>query len=177
MQTNFNDNPLTTLLALPPVDRTRRNHGLEHATLTVLAEKYRGIRLMGRSTPAGFHIYGHVSTDALREAVGEALRRLGAGESSLAVHPNCGTNFVIAGFAAAFAAYLGFAGANHWRNRWERMPLVALLTTISIIAAQPVAQVVQRDITTSGNMGSLHITHIDRHESPNLVSHFIGTAD
>jgi hypothetical protein len=175
MQTSFNDNPLTALLALPAVDRTRRNHGLEHATLTVLAQKNRQLRLMGRSTPAGFHIYGNVSTEALLEAVTEALLRLQGGEASLAVHPNCGTNFVIAGFAAACAGYLGFVGADRWRDRWERMPFVILLSTIAIIAAQPVALAVQRDITTSGQMRSLRVTHIDRRENNAVVTHFVGT--
>ena len=176
MQTYLKDNPLAPLLNLPLVDCTRRNHALEHATLTVLAEKHHGLRLMGRSTPGGFYIYGQVSTDSLRAAVNEALQRLQAGEASLAVHANCGTNFVIAGLAAAFAAYLGFAGANHWRTRWERMPLVALLTTIAIIAAQPVGQVVQRDLTTSAQPRGLRLTHIDRHESQTLVTHFVATA-
>jgi hypothetical protein len=175
MQTSFNDNPLAALLALPAVDRTRRNHGLEHATLTVLTQKHRHVRLVGRSTPAGFHIYGNVSTEALVEAATEALGRLQGGETSLAVHPNCGTNFVIAGFAAACAAYLGFVGANRWRDRWDRMPLVALLSTLAIIAAQPVALAVQRDITTSGQVRTLRIAHIERRENNAIPAHFVAT--
>ena len=177
MQISYKDNPVAALLALPVVNRTRRNHGLEHATLTVLTEKYRQVRLVGRSTPDGFHIYGTIGTDALHEAAAEALLRLQGGETTLAVHPNCGTNFVIAGFAAACAAYLGFVGANRWRDRWERMPLVALLTTIAIIAAQPVALAVQRDITTSPEMGALRISEIVRRERNGIVTHFIATAD
>jgi len=42
------------------------------------------------------------------------------------------------------------------------MPLVALLSTAAIIAAQPVALAVQRDITTSGQMRTLRIMHIER---------------
>ena len=168
-------NPLTALLAWPPVGRTRRNHGLEHATLTILAQKNRHLRLVGRSTPAGFYVYGNVNTDALRVAAAEALVRLQGGEAYLAVHPNCGTNFVVAGFAAACAAYLGFVGANHWRERWSRLPMVAMLTTLAVIAAQPVALAVQRDITTSGDMPGLRITRIERHETGNVTMHFIAT--
>ena len=175
MQTPINNNPLTALLAVPAVDRTRRNHGLEHATLNVLAERNRHIRLIGRSTPAGFHVYGNISTEALTEAAAEALSRLQAGEADLAVHPNCGTNFVIAGFAAACASYLGFVGANRWRQRWERMPLVALLSTLAIIAAQPVALAVQRDVTTSGDVRTLYISRIERRETNAMVSHFVAT--
>jgi hypothetical protein len=175
MQMTSNDNPLTALLTLPTVDRTRRNHGLEHATLTVLAEKNRHLRLVGRSTPTGFHIYGEISTDALTEAATQALSRMQGGEANLAVHPNCGTNFVVAGFAAACAAYLGFVGADHWRERWSRLPLVAVLTTMAIIAAQPVALAVQRDITTSGAPGSLRITRIERRANGPYTMHFVAT--
>jgi glutathione S-transferase len=175
MQTSLNDNPLAALLALPAVDRTRRNHALEHATLTVLSQKHRPVRLMGRSTPSGFHIYGDISTEALLEAATEALRRLQAGEASLAVHPNCGTNFVIAGCAAACAAYLGFVGANRWRDRWERMPVVALLSTLAVIAAQPVALAIQRNITTSGDVRTLQITRVERRSGGTLVMHFVAT--
>ena len=84
MQTPMNDNPLMALLALPAVDRTRRNHALEHATLNVLTQRNRQIGLVGRSTPGGFHIYGNVSTEALRDAAAEALARLQDGEVDLA---------------------------------------------------------------------------------------------
>ena len=72
-------------------------------------------------------------------------------------------------------AHLGFVGANRWRERWGRMPLVALMTTAAIIAAQPVALVVQRDITTSSDASTLRITRIERRESTAMISHFIAT--
>ena len=88
---------LAPLLAVPVIDRTRRNHGLEHATMTLLAQTHRGVALVGRSTPAGFYLYGNVSTEAVNDAAHEALRRMKTGEHHLAVHPTCGTNFVVAG--------------------------------------------------------------------------------
>ena len=44
-----------------------------------------------------------------------------SGEHKLAVHPNCGTNLVTAGFMATVVAWLGFAGRG-WRRGWERFP-------------------------------------------------------
>jgi len=38
-----------------------------------VVSKSRHVRLMGRSTTAGFHIYGNISTEALLEAATEAL--------------------------------------------------------------------------------------------------------
>ena len=66
-------------------------------------------------------------------------------------------------------------GANHWRERWSRLPLVAVLSTLAIIAAQPVGLAVQRDITTSGVPGGLRIVRIERRENGPAVTHFVAT--
>ena len=166
----------TGLLGIPAVDRTRRNHGLEHATITVLSNRVRGISLVGRSTPFGFHLYGNVSTQQLSDAAHEALERMRAGEVNLAVHPNCGTNFVTAGIAAGLAAYLGFMGANSGSARRERLPLVTVMATAALILAQPFGMEIQRHITTSGDMRDLQIARIDRRERGKVVAHFVTTA-
>ena len=163
------------LLEIPGVDRTRRNHGLEHATITILSQRIRGLSLVGRSTPNGFHLYGDVTTEQLRDAVEEALRRMKAGEVGLAVHPNCGTNFVTAGIAAGMAAYIGFLGANSAVARRDRLPLVALLATGALIFAQPLGLEVQRLITTSGEMRDMRVSHIDRRQNGRVVAHFVAT--
>jgi hypothetical protein len=158
------------------VDRTRRNHGLEHATITILSQRLRGVGLMGRSTPSGFHLYGNVSTKDLDRAAHEALDRMKAGETHLAVHPNCGTNFVTAGIFAGLAAYLGFLGANSGAARRERLPLVTLLATGALILAQPFGLELQRHVTTSGEMRSLRIVSIVRKDRGGVTAHFVGTA-
>jgi hypothetical protein len=163
------------LFDIPAVDRTRRNHGLEHATITILSQHLRGVSLVGRSTPNGFHLYGNVSTEELSEAAHEALRRMKAGEVGLAVHPNCGTNFVTAGIAAGLAAYIGFMGANSGSARRERLPLVAAMATGALILAQPLGMEIQRHITTSGEMRDLRITRIDRRQRGNVLAHFVTT--
>lgn len=168
-------NPFQTLLALPPVDRTRRNHGLEHATMTLLSQKARGVSIVGRSTPSGFYLYGSTSTDAVTEAVTEAMRRMKGGEAGLAIHPNCGTNFVTAGAAAGLAAWFGFIGANNWRTRWGRLPLVALLCTVALILAQPLGFALQQHVTTSGDLRDLQIVSITRQQNGRVVTHFVET--
>ena len=163
------------LFDIPAVDRTRRNHGLEHATITILSQHLRGVSLVGRSTPNGFHLYGNVSTEDLSNAVQEALSRMKAGEVGLAVHPNCGTNFVTAGIAAGVAAYIGFMGANSGSARRERLPLVAAMATMALIFAQPVGLEVQRHITTSGEMRDMRVARIDRRQRGSVVAHFVTT--
>ena len=166
---------LAPLLALPAVDRTRRNHGLEHATITLLAQKFRGVVMVGRSTTGGFYLYGNLSTEAVADAAHEALRRMKNGERYLAVHPNCGTNFVVSGVFGAFAAFLGFAGADSWRARWDRLPVVASLVTLAIIFSLPVGITVQREITTSGDMRDLQIVSVQRRLRGPTVEHFVKT--
>ncbi len=163
------------LFDIPAVDRTRRNHGLEHATITILSGRIRGVSLVGRSTPNGFHLYGKVGTEELSDAAHEALRRMKAGEVGLAVHPNCGTNFVTAGIAAGMAAYIGFMGANSGSARRERLPLVAALATFALILAQPFGLEIQRHITTSGEMRNMQIDRIDRRQRGSVLAHFVHT--
>ncbi len=164
------------LLDIPAVDRTRRNHGLEHATITILSQRQRGVSLVGRSTPYGFHLYGDVTTEQLDSAVQEALRRMKGGEVGLAVHPNCGTNFVTAGVAAGMAAYIGFLGANSAAARRDRLPLVTLLATAALMLAQPFGLELQRHVTTSGEMRGLQVTRIDKRVNGRLTAHYVATA-
>jgi hypothetical protein len=165
---------LNPLLQAPLIDRTRRNHGLEHGTITILSGRVRGTSLVGRSTPNGFHLYGNVRTQDLSDAAHEALSRMKAGEVGLAVHPNCGTNFVTAGIAAGLAAYLGFMGANSGSARRERLPLVAAMATLALILAQPFGMEIQRYITTSGDMRDMQIARIDR-RAGRVTHHFVAT--
>lgn len=166
---------LSSVLETPLLAQTRRNHGLEHATITVLSQKLRNLSLVGRSTPFGFHLYGSVSTEALTQAAHEALQRMRAGEAGLAVHPNCGTNFVTAGLAAGIAAYLGFWRADSGSARRERLPLVAILATLALIAAQPFGLELQRHVTTTGEMRNLRIERIDRVGAGRVTHHFVTT--
>src|SRR5256885_9194465 len=82
----------------------RRNHALEHATVSVLLARHGPTRLAGRASVDGFLLYGDIDSDELTSCAEEALRRLQAGQSSLAVSPLCGTNIAVAGFVAAAAA-------------------------------------------------------------------------
>ncbi len=157
------------------IDRTRRNHGLEHATVTVLTKRHSGLRLAGRSTPYGFYIFGDLETEALRSGVDEALRRLKAGELDLAVHPNCGTNLVTKGLAAGLTSYFSFLGANTFRSRIMRLPRVALLSSLALMLAQPVGLALQKHLTTSAEVRDMRIVSLKRSDK-GAVTHFVTTA-
>ena len=98
------------------INRIRRNHGLEHATIHVLSEGHKRFSAQGNSDHRGFHlnIYGDVTEEEVAAAVAEAHRRLRAGERHLAVHPNCGTVLVTTAMLATLAAQAVFT-FEQWR--------------------------------------------------------------
>jgi len=167
---------LDTILTGQVVSRVRRNHGLEHATLHVLAERYPRVSMAGHSDPDGFWIVGDVPTDAVEEAVTTALHRLQSGEKELAIHPNCGTNFVASGFIAGMAAWIGMLGAGKsLRAKMERIPMVISLTTMALFFAQPVGLMLQSRVTTSGEPGNLHLTSVILTQQGRFPSHRVLT--
>lgn len=141
--------------------RVRRNHAIEHATLSVLARKNPNYRLAGYSDPLGFWILGQVSCDELQTALDEAQSRLRGGEYGLAIHPNCGTNFATTGVLAGTAAWLAMLGSGRsTRAKLERLPLVMSLVTITMIFAQPLGPFLQARLTTDGHIGSQHVVEV-----------------
>lgn len=167
-------NPL--LIDSAPLGRIRRNHGLEHATLHILARRFGHRPFAGHSDLGGFWIVGDVTTEELREAVQEALLRLQRGERHLAIHPNCGTNFVTAGVLAGVAGASAMLGAKPGvRDKLERLPLAAVLATIALIASQPLGMYLQANVTTSGEPGALQVVDIRPKKRGRLKTHRVTT--
>lgn len=151
-----------SFLNLPPISRTRRNHGLEHATLQVLNQKFPQVSLGGMSSPQGFTIVGEVTSEDVAEAAIEALKRLRAGESDLAQHPNCGTNFAIPGAFAGLAAWLGTLGSGKsFKQKLERLPLVMVLATTALVLTYPLGPMFQKRFTTSGDPQGLELERVE----------------
>ena len=149
-----------TILDIPILSRIRRNHGLEHATISLLTQRFPYRRMAGYSYPGGFFLLGDVPTDQVREVVAQALSRMNNGERYLAVHPNCGTNYAVSGLVAGLLAWLGMAGAKSKRDQMRRLPLVISLATLGIILSVPLGPKVQEHITTSGDPQGLSIVDI-----------------
>jgi hypothetical protein len=144
-----------------PVSRLRRNHGLEHATLHILSEKYPHLSLAGHSDLGGFWIVGDVDLEDLAGAVDEGLRRMQSGEHSLSVHPNCGTNYVATGILAGTAAWLATLGTGRGiREKTERLPLVIGLATLALVFGHPLGMSLQAHVTTSGYPDNLRVLRI-----------------
>jgi len=167
---------ISGILEFPLISRTRRNHGLEHATLHTLATHLPHTMLAGHSDMGGFWIIGDVPSDVLHASVQEAIDRLRSGESGLAIHPNCGTNYATAGALAGLAGGLAMLGAGrHIRDKLKRLPFAAVLATFALIIAQPLGLLLQSRVTTSGNPGSLEVTTITHRKQGRVTVHRIHT--
>ncbi len=155
------------------IERIRQNHGLEHATVTVLLQKLgMSVRLAGRSTPSGFYLYGNLPTEVVEESAHEALARLKAGEVDLAVSPLCGTNIAVGGLMASAGSFLALGARG---NRRERFPRAVLLATTSMIASQPIGRVVQKYVTTSPDQEGVEIVSVTRSGTAGLTTHKVRT--
>lgn len=149
-------------LEINPISRLRRNHGLEHATIHVLGKKHPDVNFGGMSSPAGFTIIGDVSTEEVAEAAIVALKRLRAGKSDLAMHPNCGTNFAVSGAFAGLGAWFGTLGSGKsFKRKLERLPLALLLATIALVLTRRLGPVIQKNITTSGDPENLELQRVE----------------
>ena len=153
--------PYDSILDYPPIARTRRNHGFEHATLHILARRNPSLHLAGHSDPGGFWVIGDVTLEEVQSALDEALQRLQAGESNLAVHPNCGTNFVTSGVLASLAALAAMFGAGRrFQDKLWRLPFAATLATLALIASQPLGRLIQERVTTSPEQDTMKVVNI-----------------
>lgn len=156
------------------INAVRQNHALEHATMHILSGHNPFAHLVGRSSAAGFFIYGPVETQAVANAASEALARLQQGESHLAIHPRCGTNLVVTSVLAGTAAYVATLGRP--RAKADRLPLALVGATLAALAAQPLAHQIQEQITTSAEVDGLYIASVTRQERGSLVVHKVSVS-
>jgi len=167
---------LADLLNWGPVSSVRRNHALEHATINLLSRKKPGRSLAGYSDWRGFWIFGDVDTEELQLTIDEALARLRQGEGNLAIHANCGTNFVTTGFLVGTAAWLGMIGTGSgFRRKLDRWPLVISLVTTTLILSQPLGPIVQARLTTESRPGDLQVIQIMQYQRNGIPAHRVST--
>ena len=147
------------LLNLPLILETRRNHALEHATLHILARTHKS-SMAGHSNPTGFFLLGDLQLEEIANASIEALTRLKAGESGLAVHEGCGTNMATTALLAGTFAWAPLQGARSTRWRLLLMPLALAFAVFGYLLSKPLGPWLQKYITTEADMGGMQITDI-----------------
>lgn len=161
------------------VRRTRRNHGLEHATIHVLTQHHKGFSAQGNSTPNGFHlnIYGDVAAADVAAAVDEAHQRLKAGERHLAVHPNCGTVLVTTAALTTLAAQTMLAveqrrepkGKSPLSLLFNALPGAMVAVLAALVVSRPLGMQFQARYTVDGELGDLEVVSV-RPAPPSLVT-------
>jgi len=147
------------LLNLPLILETRRNHALEHATLHILARTHK-TSMAGHSNPTGFYLLGDLQLEDIANAAIEAMSRLKAGESGLAVHPGCGTNLVAAAVLPATFAWAPLRGARTTRWRLLLIPLALAFAVFGYLLSKPLGPWLQANITTEADLGNMKIVEI-----------------
>lgn len=155
------------------LSRIRRNHGLEHATIHVLSEKFKGFSAQGNSDHRGFNlnVYGDIKEDEVFAAVEEAYDRMKQGEHHLAVHPNCGTVLLTMATMAAMAAQLPFSLADKQRgNRdvpaavsfFNVLPTAVLAVVASLIVSKPIGVHLQAKYTVEGDLKDMKLLRMKK---------------
>jgi len=148
------------ILDFPPFLATRRNHALEHASLHILARKYKDQNMAGHSNPTGFFLFGDMSLDDIRNAINEAMTRLRAGESGLAVHPGCGTNLAASTLLPATFAWAPFQGVRSLRWRILLIPVALMFAVFGYLLSKPLGPWLQRNVTTEADLGDMQVMDI-----------------
>ncbi|MBC7264490.1 MAG: hypothetical protein H5T64_09090 [Chloroflexi bacterium] len=151
------------------IEKIRRNHALEHATIHILSQRCPRAQLIGHSDADGFVIYGHVPTEIVAATASEALARLQAGERDLAVHPRCGTNLAMGALLTGATSFLVMKSSA--KRKMSNLPGVLLATTLALMAAQPLGLKVQELITTSANLDTALIADVKRYILRGLTVH------
>ena len=165
-----------SLSSAPIVSPTRRNHALEHATMSILSSRFPGVRMAGLSSAGGFALLADLPTEIVTDAVLEAQARLKAGEGHLAVHPNCGTNLMTSSLVAGTAAFLAIWGLSGTRKpRWWNYLLSVMVAVPAFIFSRPLGPKVQKVVTTDPDLGPTQVKMVRSQKAGQGYLHLIST--
>lgn len=155
-------------------EKTKRNHGLEHGTISLLLSRIPHDQPMaGYSIPAGFFVVGDVTTEQIGETANEALTRMQAGEADLAISPFCGTNIVVGAALATAGSLIGYRFGGRGMRGVNRAFSNAAL---AIVASRPVGRMAQQRFTTSADNATMSIVSMTRYQLGKFTIHWISTA-
>lgn len=153
-------------MKIPLIENVRRNHAIEHATVTLLLERGARAPMGGYSISPGFVIWSRSSVEEVSLAAREALDLLKAGNSDLAISPYCGTNIVAYVAVGALAARI-FSGRK--KNFWSVLRGAVAALAAATILGRPLGRLIQRHFTTLPDVEAVELVEI-RELSKNPVS-------
>ena len=152
------------------IDDVRRNHSIEHATVTLLLERGAGAPMGGYSIPPGFVIWSRATLDDVSLAAQDAMDLLKAGHSDLAISPYCGTNI------AAYAVVGGLTAKlviGRRKGFWAVAGGVATALIAAALLGKPLGRFFQSHFTTLPDVSGAELMGIRQIlKSPVLVVWF-----
>ena len=128
------------------VRRVRQNHGLEHATIHMLAGKARG-RVSGLSDPWGFTLFGDISQPQVMRAASDALVALAGGREQSGDSPELWHESGGEGDARCRGRAAGAGGQARCARSILRATIIFILP--ALVVGDPVAFRVQEFTTTA----------------------------
>ena len=139
------------------VDRVRKNHGIEHGTVTILLEEGARPPLGGYSVPGGFFVFGKIPRETLTDAVSRAHSRMIGGDSELAISPYCGTNLATGALIGNLMAKILFKKAP----AKTRGALIGLATVVGAFTlGRPIGILLQRKFTVLSEVRDVEVVNI-----------------
>lgn len=140
------------------LNRIRRNHALEHAVVALLLERGVSTPIGGYSTRGGFFIVAAVPTADLASVVTDALSKLNAGESELAVSDHCGTNLATGALITSLITKVVIGKRK--MPLWKRLSLFGAAAIAGGLLGRRVGNEIQRRYTTLARMDALQVASI-----------------
>ena len=142
----------------------RRNHAIEHATVSILTEQKIKSAVIGFAIPSGFIIYSKSNKDEILSAANHGLKLMKSGVSEISISQFCGTNLVVAALLTGVSTLLlGKILGKKSKNILNITSGFLLSTLLS----KPIGRIVQKYVTTDSNVKNIQIK--------NIVSLKIGT--
>ena len=139
------------------MESVRRNHAIEHATVTLMLERGVPAPMGGYSIGPGFVIWSRGSIDDVALAARDALDLLKAGNSELAISPYCGTNIVTFALVGALAAKL-FSGRK--KTFWSAVRGSVAAIIAAMLLGRPLGRLLQRHCTTLPHVEGVELVEI-----------------
>jgi len=156
------------------IDKIRRNHALEHATVALMIEEGINGLVAGYATSNGFWLFSKAINHDVANASEKALKRLCQGNSSLAVSKNCGTNIVLTILVAdlAFHLYRRITKSNS-ADFGARI----LISAASIAISNPLGLKIQQYLTTLSDVRRVKIMKVRSYKFGRMYLHKVYTIE
>ena len=154
------------------INRIRRNHAIEHATVALLVEEGLSGLVAGYATSNGFWLFSKAGNQDVMKAAENALKRLCQGENRLAVTKNCGTNIALTVIITdlAFQLYRRIT-----KSKSADLGPRILIAAASIAVSNPLGLKIQQYFTTLSDVSQVKIIKVDTYNLGKMCLHKVNT--